>query len=153
MTNIITKGIFTGLILASAHLYAESYDFKPGLWETTSTIEIIEIDAPPEIQKMMRSMSNKTVNTETECIENLDSIFDSEPDDVEECKTTMKHISSNKMSVETLCTGPDGVSKVAGEINLNGETFTSSFEMVTNENSMKMKMKILGNGKYIGACE
>lgn len=153
MTHMISKVMFTGLILASTHLYAENYDFKFGLWETTSTVEIIEVDAPPEIQKMIRSMSNKTINTQTECIRDLATIFDSEPDDVEECKTTMKHISANKMSVESICTGSDGASTVVGEINLNGETFTSSFKMTTTDNGMKMKMKVIGKGKYIGVCK
>ena len=153
MKNIVIKGIFTGFILLSAPLYAEKYDFKPGLWETTSTIEIIDVDAPPEVKKMMQSMSNTTNNVETECIKDLDSMFDSEPDDVEECKTTMKHISTSKISVETVCTEVEGTSKVVGDINLNGKTFTSLFESTTSNNAMKMKMKITGKGKYIGGCK
>ena len=71
MTHLITKVMLTGLIVASTHLYAENYDFKPGLWETTWKSEIVEIDAPPEMEKMMRSMAKRPDYTEAECINDI----------------------------------------------------------------------------------
>jgi len=148
------KVLFIGLILISNQLCAENYDFKPGLWETTTTSEVVEIDAPPEIQKMMQHMAQMPVRTETECIASINSVFNTEPepDDAEECKTTISRVNSNKMTFEMLCTGEDGTSKGTGEMNLRGESFTSSLVMTSINGPMTMNMKIVGNGKYIGAC-
>jgi len=147
------KVLFTGLILISSQLYAGNYDFKPGLWETTTTSEVMEIDAPPEIKKMMQHMRQIPMRTETECITDIDSVFDTEPDDAEGCETTINRISANKIAVEMLCVGEDGTSKGAGEMKLKGKTFTSSLVMTSINGPMKMKIKIVGNGKYIGACK
>lgn len=149
------KILFIGLISISGLLHAENYNFQPGLWKSTTTQEVIEIVAPPGIKKMMQHLSQMPMSTETECFNNISSMFDPEPDDVEECKTTMTRVNSNKIAVETVCAGEDGTSKGAGEINLNGKTFTSSFVMSSTNGpmKMKMKMKIIGSGEYIGACK
>ncbi|MFC4279774.1 DUF3617 domain-containing protein [Thalassotalea piscium] len=83
------------------------------------------------------------------------AMFDSEPDDVEECKVNIKRISSNKLLFESVCTDTEagGVSKTVGEMNLNGKTLTSLVESTTSDESFSMKMKIVGSGKYIGACD
>ena len=86
------KILFIGLISISGLLHAENYNFEPGLWKSTTTQEVIEIVAPPEIKKMMQNLSQMPISTETECIENISSMFDAEPDDVEECKTTMTRV-------------------------------------------------------------
>jgi len=52
-----------------------------------------------------------------------------------------------------LCTGEDGSSKGTSEINLKGKTFTSSLVITSINGPIKMKMKIVSNGKYVGACK
>jgi len=146
------KILFIGLILISNQLCAENYDFEPGLWETTTTSEVIDIDAPPEIKKMMKHMAQMPVRIEIECIASISSVFDAEADDAEECKTTINRVNSNKMTFEMLCTSEDGTSKGVGGMNLRGEVFTSSLVMTSINGPVTMKMKIVGNGKYIGAC-
>ena len=145
------KVLFIGLIFISNQLYSDNYDFKPGLWETTTTSEVVEINAPPEIKKMMQHMSQMPMATETECINSIGSLLDAEPDDAEECKTTINHVNSKKVTFEMLCTGEDGSSKGSGEINLKGKTFTSSFVITSINGLIEMKMKIVSNGKYVGA--
>ena len=152
MTHPITKALLAGLVLVSTQLYSESYDFKPGLWETTSSMEIIDIDAPPPIEKMMRQMSNMPTQIEAECIDSIASIFEADPDDSDECKVTTDRISANKIAVEMLCSGMDGTSKGIGELNLNGKIFTSQLDMIAYRGSITMKMKVASTGKYIGAC-
>lgn len=158
MTHTMTKMLFTGLMLASTQIHAADYDFEPGLWETTWKTEIIELDAPPEMEKLMRSMGNRPVYTETECIKDIASSFDSERDkenEGEECKTTTNRISANKMEFETSCTAPGEVTKTVGEIHFNGKTSTAKLEMTSAsaEESMNIKSTLVGNGKYIGACD
>ena len=147
------KVLFIGLILTSPQLFAENYNFKPGLWEITTTSELVEIDAPPEIKNMMQQMSQMPKHSDTECITDINSLFDAEPDDAEECTTTTNRINSSKISVEMLCKGEDGTSTGAGEMNLKEKSFISSLVMTSNNGPIKMKMKVVGNGKYIGACK
>jgi hypothetical protein len=158
MTHIMTKMLFTGLMLASTQIHAADYDFEPGLWETTWKTEIIELEAPPEMEALMRSMGNRPVYTETECIKDTAPAFDSEPDDEnegEECKTTTNRISANKMEFETSCTAPGEVTKTVGEMHFNGKTSTAKFELTSAsaETSINIKSTLVGSGKYIGACD
>ena len=148
------KVLFIGLILISSQLSAENYDFKPGLWEITTTSEVIDIDASPEIKKMMQHMVQIPMSTETECITSISSIFNAEPepDDAEECKTTKNRVNSNKMTFEMLCTSDDGTAKRMGEMNLRGKVFTSSLVATSINGPVTMTMKIVSKGKYIGVC-
>mgnify|MGYP003387631384 CR=1 FL=1 len=73
--------------------------------------------------------------------------------DAEECKKTITRVNSSKISVEMVCTGEDGTSKGAGEINLNGKTFTTSLVMTSIDGPIKIKMKIMNRGEYIGSCK
>jgi len=149
------KVLFIGLVCMSSQLYAENYNFKPGLWETTTTSEIVEINASPEIKKMMEKVPKISQDKETECINSISSLFDEEPDDAEECKTKKNRVNSNKMVFEMLCTGEDSTSKGTGEINLKGKTFTLSMinSLINEPMKMKIKVKIVAKGKYIGACK
>tara|TARA_B100000809_G_scaffold256599_1_gene296813 strand:+ start:609 stop:1064 length:456 start_codon:yes stop_codon:yes gene_type:complete len=151
MKHIITR-VLASFFLVSPYIYADNYDFKSGLWEITTTTEIIETDAPPEIEKMIRSMAN---NVETECIKSPTAMFEPEADDVKECKINIKRISSNKLLFEEVCTDAEagGVSKTVGEMNLNGKTLTLLVESTTSDEIFSMKMKVLGSGKYIGVCD
>jgi len=63
------------------------------------------------------------------------------------------HVNSKKVTFEMLCTGEDGSSKGTSEINLKGKTFTSSLVITSINGPIKMKMKIVSNGKYVGACK
>jgi|GEM_PF-1843149 len=152
MNKLIQKVMLAGFIVVSSQLLAESYDLKLGLWETTSKTEILAIEAPPDIEKMIRGVSNIPQNTEIECIKNIDSLFASEPD-AEQCKWKMKRVSANKIAFEGICGSSDGSSKGVGEMHLKGETFTAWFEMTSSEGGINIKMKTVANGKYIGACK
>jgi len=145
------KLLSVGLILTSSQLFAADYDFKPGLWQTTMTTEVLEIDAPPHIVNMMSKLPPPP--TETECITDINTIFDPEPDDAQDCKTTTTRVSSKKMNFETKCLAEDGSSNGVGEIHFSGSTITSSIIMTTIGGPMTLKMRILGEGKYIGACK
>jgi len=72
MRVVTSKAALLGLIIASTNLYAEDYNFKPGLWKTTWTQEITELNVPPEMEKMIRSSLGEPVNVETECINDLE---------------------------------------------------------------------------------
>ena len=124
--------------LASTQIYAGDYNFKPGLWETSTLTEVIGV--PAKIPQQ----------TEQECIKGTDAMYESD----DECKYEKKRVSTNKMLLNMICTTPEGVSKGTGEVNFNGKTTSGWLEMgVPRGPSGTMKMKINFNGKYLGACK
>ena len=165
MRVVTSKAVLLGLIIASTNLYAEDYNFKPGLWKTTWTMEITELNAPPEMEKMIRSLyeESEAVDVETECINDLeqylkdDEYENSEDDDEDErkCKINKKRISANKLVTEESCTSNHGTSISVTEINLNGDTatFNGKTEMSDDLSSMRIKLKAIGSAKYIGPCK
>ncbi len=62
--------------LASTHIYAGEYNFKPGLWETTTTMELKGVPAN------MAAMMKVPPQTEQECIKSTDLMLESD----KECK-------------------------------------------------------------------
>ena len=133
----IVVTIFVGLV--STKIYAGEYDFKPGLWETTTLTEIegISEKMPPEIEQ--------------ECMKGTDFMYESD----DECKYEKKRVNANKMLVDVICTSPEGmISKGTGETNFNGKTSSGSFDMeMSRGSSGSMKIKSSFSGKYLGACK
>jgi hypothetical protein len=134
--------IFLGL--ASTQVYAGDYDFKPGLWETTTTMEVKGV--PAQFAAMMKMPPQ----TEQECLKESDLMFKSD----DECKFDRKRISAKKMLVNITCNTPEGITKGTGEINFNGNKSNGWFEMnVPQGPTGPMKMKSIYNAKYLGACK
>ena len=134
--------IFLGL--ASIQAYAGDYDFKPGLWETTTTMEVKGV--PAQFAAMMKMPPQ----TEQECLKESDLMVEND----DECKYDKKRISAKKMLVNITCNTPEGITKGTGEINFNGSKSNGWFEMnVPHGPSGPMKMKSIYNAKYLGACK
>ncbi len=132
------------LSLASMQLYAGSYDFKPGLWETTTTTEVKGV--PEQFAQMMKMPPQ----TEQECIKESDLLFDAD----DECKYERERVSANKMLMKVTCDTPEGITKGKGEINFNGKKSNGWFEMnIPQGPTGPMKMKSIYVAKYIGACK
>ena len=132
------------LVSASTLLYAEDYNFKPGLWQTTTTFDIQGV--PPEMAAMMKMPPQ----TEQECVKENEFMFESD----DKCKYENKRVSANKLLVNVTCTTPQGVTTGTGEVNFNGTTSSGWFEMdVPQGPSGPMKMKTVFNAKYVGACK
>lgn len=141
LSTIIAVSIFG---LASTNAYADDYNFKPGLWETTTTMEIKGV--PIEMAAMMKIPQQ----TEKECIKKDDIFFESD----NECKYDKKRISANKMMFNITCTTPQGVTKGKGEAIFNGKKSSGWFEMnVPHGPAGPMKMKSKYSAKYLGACK
>ena len=153
MSSVVKKSVYIAIILASSHLYADNYDFKPGLWENSSTIEIIEIDAPSEVKKIMREMFEAPRETKTTCFKSFASLLELEGEQKAQCEREVTRISANKVKVEELCTEIESTTKTVGEINLNGKSTNSEFETTSTDGPYKMKFKVVASGKYVGACD
>jgi len=131
------------LALTSAQVFAEDYNFKPGIWETITTSEVKGV--PAEMAEMMRVPTE----TEQECIKENDLIFESD----DECEYDKKRVSAKQLLVNITCTTAEGVTRGAGEVHFNGKTFSGWYEMDIPEGpSGPMKIRSSFNSKYIGAC-
>ena len=140
--STIVAAIVLGL--ASTQIYAGDYNYKPGLWETTTTLEVKGV--PAEMAAMMKMPPQ----TERECIKEDDIWLKSD----DECKYDKNRISSKKLLVNIICTTPEGATKGTGEINFNGKKSSGWFEMdVPQGPSGPMKIKSIFNAKYLGACK
>lgn len=156
MPHPVNKLLLAGLILTSTHLYAEDYDFTPGLWEITTKSEPTLIEATPEMKQMLENAGGVKPSTFThkECIENFDLLDDADGDDDDEkCQENVKRINANQVTFESNCTSAEGKSHSTGEYYLHGKTFTIKQEIESYSDSMSSKVTMTGTGKYLGPCD
>ena len=141
----IYAGMLTAFLLSTVSLavYAGEYDFKPGLWETTSKMKVTGV--PKQMAAMMATapMTEQHCMTEKELFMNTD----------DGCKYDKKRVSSKKLKVTMACNTPNGIDKGRGEVNFNGKKVTGWFEMNSRGPSGPMKMKNTFTARYLGACK
>ena len=133
-----------GISLQSA--CAEEYNVNPGMWETTSEMEISGM--PPEMAAMMQ----KPPKVKKECIK--DKNYDFKPgSDAKGCSFKANRQSSKKLIWEITCGGEAGNASGNGEANFNGDTVSGWFEMNMPQGpSGPIKMRHTFTGKRIGSC-
>lgn len=139
--STVFAAMLSGLVLSPA--FAGDYNFTPGLWETTTTMDVI--GAPPEMAKMMKMPPQ----VEQDCMTEK-NLFD-ETDG--ECKYDKKRVSAKKLQINMTCNSPNGIEKGKGEVNFNGKKTSGWFEMNTQGPTGPMKMKSAFTARYIGACK
>lgn len=143
MTNLSSAVVGLILGLTSAQAYAGNYDFEPGLWETTTTMEVKGV--PEQFAAMMKMPPQ----TEQECIKETDLLFTSD----DECKFERTRINANKMLVNITCNTPEGITRGNGEIHFDGKKSNGWFEMnVPQGPAGPMTMKSIYHAKYLGGC-
>jgi len=128
---------------ASTQIIAGDYNYKPGMWETTTKMEIK--GAPPEMAAMM----NIPDQTTRGCVKENDNQFEKDKD----CKYENKRISAKKMHFNITCNKQGKVTKGKGEVNYSGKTTSGWFEIEVPGPSGPMTMKSTFTSKYIGACK
>lgn len=130
--------------LMPLYAYADDYDFTPGLWESTVTVEF------KGIPDQMASMMKIPIKTESICLRKDDLMFKTD----NQCTYEKNRISKNKMKIDITCNTPQGVTKGSGEINFTSKSSSGWIEMNVPGGSMgPMTMKSNFNSKYIGACK
>jgi hypothetical protein len=139
--NIAKLALFI-LGIVSSGVHAGEYDFKPGLWETTSKMEV------SGMPKEMAAMMPTAPVTEQDCMTEKDILFNSD----KECKYDKKKVSAKQIQFDVICNTPGGQEKGKGEINLNGTKVNGWFEMTSRGPTGPMTMKSTFSAKYIGAC-
>ncbi len=130
--------------IVSINVNAKGYDFKAGLWETTTTMEFKGLPAEVAAKMKMPPQTSK------QCLKAVDKMFESD----NRCKYTKKKISAKKMQITFECTEAGKTMKGKGEATFSGNKFSSWTEIETPQGSggtMTIKSNI--NAKYVGACK
>lgn len=136
---IIVTSVFAGIA------NAEEYNINPGMWETTSSMEITGM--PPE----MASMMQKAPKVEKECVK--DKNYDFDPGEQNKgCTLKSTRQSSKKLIWEITCDSQSGNANGQGEANFKGDTVSGWFEMNMQGPAGPMKMRHSFEGKRLGSC-
>lgn len=126
---------------------AGEYNFKPGLWETRTTVEVKGM--PEEMSDMMRP----PVLTESECVEKDDVNFMMQGDKEDEhCKVSNTRLSADKIQIKMICVNGDSTTRGHGEINFKNTVVTGWFDMQMPGPMGQMTMKSVFDSRYIGPC-
>jgi len=143
MSKLLNQLMLLPMVCLSVSVQAAGYDFKPGMWETTTTMEVKGL--PPEMAGMM----NMPPRIEKECVKHSELMFVKD----EACKFERNRINANKMQVTILCVTGEGSSSGKGEIHFNGKHSSGWFEMTIPQGPAdSMSMKRFFEARYLGAC-
>lgn len=135
--------IALGMTAQSGH--AVEYNFVPGLWETTTTSQLIGV--PPEIGAMMQMQMPP--QTERACVTADDLQFGAG----DQCQYTNERVNASKLAVTVTCNTPLGPAHGSGEVNLQGKNSSGWFEMsIPQSLAGPMTMKTVFSSRYLGAC-
>lgn len=132
----------TGL---SSTAQGEEYNINPGMWETTSSMEVSGM--PPEMANMMQ----KPPQVEKECIKDKNYNF-TPHDQAKGCDLKSKRHSDKKLSWDINCNAESGNANGHGEANFNGDSVSGWFEMNMQGPAGPMKMRHSFESKRLGAC-
>lgn len=144
-TSCTVTLFFIGSLLASM-AYAEEYNINPGMWETTSKLEISGM--PPEMAAMMQ----QPPKVQKQCIKDKNHEFNP-GDSVKGCTFNTERQSSKKLTWDIKCGEEGGNASGQGEVNFNGNTVSGWFEMNMPQGpNGPIKMNHSFKGKRVGSC-
>ena len=147
MKHLYTFTTVICLSILSTLAWAGDYNFKPGLWESTSTTKITGI--PPELAQFMGNV-NKNIQTETECVMDVDTMLNTDSN----CDVKYTRVNAGEILVDLSCNTPEGASSGKGEMYLKGTTASGSLVMSMPGGQFgAAKIESTFKGKYIGACK
>jgi hypothetical protein len=141
--SFFTILLIAGVLVGTAS--AEEYNINPGMWETTSTMEITGM--PSEMANMMQ----KPPMVEKECVKDKNYNFDP-GEQSKGCTLKTTRQSSKKLIWDITCDSQSGNANGNGEANFNGDTVSGWFEMNMQGPSGPMKMRHSFEGKRLGSC-
>ena len=132
-------GIYGGTV------HAEEVNINPGMWETTSKMEVTGM--PPEMAAMMQ----KPPKVEKDCVKDKNYNFDPRGG-AKGCDIKTSHQSSKKLSWDIKCSAEGGNASGRGEAEFKGNTMSGWFEMNMQGPAGPMKMRHTFEGKRLGSC-
>lgn len=142
MKYLIAKIALPVLAAVSTVAYAGEYNFKPGLWETTSEMKVTGVPA------QMAAMMSPAPMTEQHCMTDKDVLFNAD----QQCTYDKTKNSPTRVTFNMSCPTDNGTEKGKGEIHFNGKNVNGWFEMTSRGPTGPMTMKNTFAAKYIGAC-
>ncbi len=139
MKIITLKNLFSLVFLTTLSLNVSAAGFKKGQWEMTyaTTMEGMPIAIPIPVR------------TEQQCIDTDEFIPESGEDG--NCSHSSKRASANKIEWNVNCSDNSMTGK--GVMEFSGETMNGNMEMKMGMMGQKISMKVVIEGKYLGACK
>lgn len=129
--------------------FAADYNFKPGLWETTTTMEMKGMPGG------MSGIPGMGPRTERHCIRNSDTEFIPKTGkSMDRCKVKHKRVSRNKLRWSVTCDNDGMISRGKGEVVYSNNSSSGHFEMTINSGRAgPMVMKSTFKSRRVGACK
>ncbi len=139
MKFITLKNLFSLVLLMVLSISLSAADFKKGQWEMiyTTTMEGMPIAMPIPVR------------TEQQCIDKDEFIPESGEDG--NCSHSSKRASANKIEWNIDCSDNSMVGK--GVMEFSGEAMNGNMEMKMEMMGQKISMKVVIEGKHLGACK
>ena len=122
-------------VLWTANVRAE---FKEGLWEITTQVEI-------------KGMPPMPPNTISQCITKKDPVPQTN-DKNYDCRITDQKISGDTVQYTVECKGKEGEMKTSGTSTYTGTSMKGTATTVFKMEGQEMQMESKTTGKYVGNC-
>lgn len=145
--NKVYLTLFTCML--SSNLYAAQYNFKPGLWESTSKMEVSGV---PE---QYAPMFAKPPKVSKKCVTSEDANFNMEKEPQQQCTYNHNRVSADKMTFEVECNSKGSSMSGKGETNYHHTQVDGWFNMVVPQGpgGGPMTINTTYQSKYLGACK
>lgn len=144
MSKSIAKAAFIALLGTSNYIYAEDYDFKPGIWTITGTVKTIKIEhATPEEEKRIRDMSeHEESDTSTICARSSKELFLYGMDEDEDVTLKRKRVDAHKETFTLSRKDWKGkeILSYVGEHQFNGTTAQQEMTVITTASTNNIKV-------------
>ena len=158
--KVILIGLLGAVGLSSTNnVHAESYDFQPGLWQSTTTTETIKMEnVPDEMKEMMNNIAkldSSMTDITSECIKSVKELLFNE-NEAQQCKVASNRISDKKVTFTMSCAFTEDADasgfEGAGEQHFDGDYVKTEVVYTLLINGMKIKKKDITNSRRIGDC-
>lgn len=135
---------FMAASIVSSTVIAEDPNINPGMWETTSTVEIQseQVPIPPR------------TDTSSECV-TVEKIAEGQAflEDNEDCEFTNKEMRADSMDYTMTCSSAEGGTvTMQANMQFEGDSMSGTIDGDIESPMGVMKMNVEMSGKRIGDC-
>jgi hypothetical protein len=129
------------MTLSPAAAQAPQNPMQPGRWEITMQMSMPGMPMEMPAQKVTQCVTKKQ-------LEDPNGAVPGAPGGTNPCKVTNHKVDGHKVTWNMTCSEPQAMTG-SGEIIVNGDTYTGTMKMTSDQGQMTMKY----NAKRLGDCE
>lgn len=151
MKGYARRLFIAGLLIAGAMSPAQAAtQIQPGQWETTSTVESVDMPgAPPQVSRMMNGKTTRASYciTPEQAAKGPQEMFKQNPS----CRFTKFSMTGGAISTEMSCS-QNGATMIARSQGSYTPTSYSATATMTMSGKMSMRMTSRSTGRRLGPC-